>query len=197
MAKDYKAYSSKKKARKKVAGKSTRGSSKTSQASKSKRVGLWLVVAVLLVLFGFVLYWLSQHHDSKQKMKPVAVKKVVLVQPVQKLVLPKIKFEFYNMLTNAGAAPAQPDTVNVPQAKVAIANYIVQVASLKNPKDADSIKAKLVLDGFNVNITQTKNSSGTTWFRVQIGPFNNFDDAYDTQNRLRKNHFDGLIKKVT
>lgn len=183
MARDYKSYSSKK-------------SKKRKSKENNKRSLLWFVVIALIIVFGFSLYWLVDQNASKQS-KPVEIKKVIK-KKVEKLKqqTQKIKFDFYNMLPNQDVTVQQKQPQPVSNDTTSESTYIVQVASLRNSEDADAFKAKLALNGFNVDVKKTVNSSGNTWYRVQIGPYDNFDDAFDAQNNLRKDNFDGIIKKV-
>lgn len=182
MSKDYKGYNSKpKKARRKT---------------NSKKPLLWFAVFAIVVLAAFAGYWYLKHdyHPHKEVLpakKSVPVKAPAKMPPKK----PSVNFEFYNILTKQTVSVPNP-VVATPKAAQSTATYIVQVASLKDANVADSFKAKLALDGFNVQVKPIVNSSGNKWYRVQIGPYNTFDDAYDVLNNLRKNHFDGMVKKV-
>lgn len=178
MSKDYKSYSSQKK------------------KSSGKKFGTvkplwWLVIVVIVILLSTVLL-IKSHEKISQK---------IIIQPIKKLAQPvkpktePIKFEFYKMLSDQ-SVNLPSSTNNIPQTTVVQSTYIVQIASLKDPKVADNFKAKLALKGFNPQVKTIQSQSGTTWYRVQIGPYNNFDDAFDAQNNLRKANFDGLIKKL-
>lgn len=189
MSKDYKGYNSKpKKSRRK------RGSQQGS-----KKPLLWFTVIAVVVLVAFVGYWYLQndYHPHSKKSKPTpAAKPVAKAQPTAPPKKPSIKFEFYNILTKQTVSVPNPLPAAAPQTPQSTARYIVQVASLKDSNVADSFKAKLALDGFNVHVKPIVNSSGNTWYRVQIGPYNNYDDASDVLNTLRKDNFDGLVKKI-
>jgi cell division protein FtsN len=191
MAKDYKAYSSKK-------------PKKNKRKTSNKRGLLWLVVIVMVIIFIGGLYWLTKNRKPGEQSNALLnkVKTVIVNKPAATPTTPpeqKIKFDFYNILpkeqvnvnnTSNTSAPAKLQKVNT-------ATYIVQIASLKNFSDADTLKAKLALNGFTAQVKAVVNSSGNTWYRVQIGPYSNFDDAFDAQNNLRKARFDGLIKKMS
>lgn len=184
MPKDYKAYNSR--------------SKKSGKKRHSRKPLLWFSVFAVLVLVIFVGYWYIQHDKKFKFNKPTikpTVKPVVNNKP-QQPATPKIKFEFYNILTKQTVAVPNPDVTPSTTTPANTAQYIVQVASLKNAKVADSFRAKLALNGFAGQVKPVVNKSGNTWYRVQIGPFNNYDDASDTLNNLRKAHFDGMIKNI-
>ena len=186
MPKDYKGYNSKpKKTRRRKA--------------ESKKPLLWFSVVAIVILAAFVAYWYLPHdlHFSHKKsnVTPVIAAPKKSAEQTAAIQKPAINFEFYNILTKQTVTVPNPTLTTAPS-PAATTNYIVQVASLKNAKVADSMRAKLALDGFNVQVRAVVNSSGNTWYRIQIGPFNNYNDASDTLNNLRKHHSDGMIKTI-
>ena len=110
---------------------------------------------------------------------------------------PKPKFEFYTLLpemevvvpdedlAGAGSAPAESSaTVTVPASAAVEDNapgdtepalksghYILQVASFRSVKDADSLKAQLALLGFQPVVQTVAIDSDEKWHRVRIGPY--------------------------
>jgi cell division protein FtsN len=185
MSKDYKSYSANKKKK-----------SKKKKSSGKKPIVMWLVVVLLIVVFVSGLYWLSQLSSKKQSMKVVSVKVEKKKNPVKKKpIIPKIKFEFYNLLPkeNDNLPTVNTGTVQQPQEQI---RYILQVASLKNFSDADTMKAKLILNGYNVQVKKIT-STGTVWYRVQVGPFGSINAATNAQVTLRKEKFDSIIRKVS
>ncbi len=82
-------------------------------------------------------------------------------------------FDFYTIL------PANEIRVNVEPVKDAPAEefaFLLQAGSFQQYKDADSLRAKLILMGLETNIETAKLIGGHTWHRVQVGPF------YDRKN---------------
>ena len=185
MSKDYKSYSANKKKK-----------SKKKKSAGNKHVVMWLVVALLTVAFISGLYWLSQLNRRKPGMKVIPVKIEKEKKPAKKKpIIPKIKFEFYNLLPkeNDNLLTVNTSTIQQPQEQL---RYILQVASLKNFTDADTMKAKLILNGYNVQVKKIT-STGTVWYRVQVGPFGSIDAATNAQVTLRKEKFDSIIRKVS
>lgn len=79
---------------------------------------------------------------------------------------------------NITAAPAAA----VPQ-PAAGSGYLLQVGAFPNAGDAESLKAKLALQGFVANV-QSVNISGQTYHRVRLGPFRSATDLESTKQRL-------------
>ncbi|WP_318258768.1 SPOR domain-containing protein [Geobacter anodireducens] len=67
-----------------------------------------------------------------------------------------------NTAPEAMAQPSQP-------ASAAKETYSVQVASSKERKDADAIRAKLAEKGYSAYVTESTISGKGTWYRVRVG----------------------------
>jgi cell division protein FtsN len=75
-------------------------------------------------------------------------------------------------------------------------SYLVQVASFKTRHDADNMKAKLILKGFDVNVVQASQAQGS-WFRVVVGPYPDKASAQLAQLNLAKNErLNGMLRTV-
>jgi cell division protein FtsN len=87
---------------------------------------------------------------------------------------------------NAPAAVSQDVTAApanaVPQ-PVAGSGYLLQVGAFPNAADAETLKAKLALQGFVANV-QSVNIGGQTYNRVRLGPFRSATDLESTKQRL-------------
>jgi cell division protein FtsN len=79
---------------------------------------------------------------------------------------------------NITAAPAAA----VPQ-PAAGSGYLLQVGAFPHAGDAESLKAKLALQGFVANV-QSVNIGGQTYHRVRLGPFRSATDLESTKQRL-------------
>ena len=69
--------------------------------------------------------------------------------------------------------------------------WVLQVASFRNPADADAQRARLLLMGMDV-ITQRTEVNGATWNRVIVGPF----DSAVTRDRARKKLAEAKISSI-
>lgn len=61
--------------------------------------------------------------------------------------------------------------------------YLLQVGAFPNAADAESLKAKLALQGFVANI-QSVTLSGQTYHRVRLGPFSSATQLEATKQKL-------------
>lgn len=114
------------------------------------------------------------------------------VSPDKQVVLPS---------TPDAAPPTAPSTTLLPPAsskKTSIpkdqehANYLLQMASLKNYADADRLKAQLTMLGFDVYIVPYK-GNGQIYNRVVMGPYSSRSAAVQQQTLLQKRHVPSIL----
>ena len=96
-----------------------------------------------------------------------------------------------------------PPTLNIddessrPVVKVAksVGGYAIQVGSFRMLREAQRMKANLVMKGFAAEIA-TVNQQSTYWYRVMIGPFSSMSQAQQVQLAFsRAEHISGMIRK--
>jgi cell division protein FtsN len=80
---------------------------------------------------------------------------------------------------NITAAPAAP----APSTPAAGSGYLLQVGAFPNPSDAETLKAKLAMQGFVASV-QSVNVGGQAYHRVRLGPFRSATDLESTKQRL-------------
>jgi cell division protein FtsN len=80
---------------------------------------------------------------------------------------------------NVTAAP--PSAVAAPTP--AASGYLLQVGAFPSASDAETLKAKLALQGFVANV-QSVNVGGQTYHRVRLGPFHSATDLESVKQRL-------------
>ncbi|GAB2541167.1 SPOR domain-containing protein [Rhodanobacter koreensis] len=79
---------------------------------------------------------------------------------------------------NITAAPAS--AVPTPAAG---SGYLLQVGAFPNAADAETLKAKMALQGFIANV-QSVSINGQTYHRVRLGPFRSATELESTKQRL-------------
>lgn len=100
---------------------------------------------------------------------------------------PRVDYTFYGILP--GDKPAKP--IPPPESKDI---WWLQVAALKNPADADKLKARLILLGLQV-ATQKVESGEIALYRVRVGPYKREDDALGDLDTLAANNFEPRLFK--
>lgn len=74
--------------------------------------------------------------------------------------------------------------------------YVLQVGSFKNFGEADNLKAKLTMLGFDVKV-KSGQKAGVAWHRVYIGAFANSQLANQVQQQLKEQQISSIMVKVS
>lgn len=72
--------------------------------------------------------------------------------------------------------------------------YLLQVGAFPNAADAETLKAKLALQGFVANV-QSVNVGGQTYHRVRLGPFHSATRLESIKQRLTKAGINSIALK--
>ncbi|OOG57952.1 SPOR domain-containing protein [Rhodanobacter sp. C03] len=80
---------------------------------------------------------------------------------------------------NIVAAPASA----LPPPSTTGSGYLLQVGAFPNAADAETLKAKMALQGFIANV-QSVSINGQTYHRVRLGPFHSATELESTKQRL-------------
>lgn len=71
--------------------------------------------------------------------------------------------------------------------------YFLQIASFRNIKDADALKGKLTLAGFNVIIQTVRLPNGEVWHRVKSNKVANIELALNLHSQLKVHQINAVI----
>jgi len=104
---------------------------------------------------------------------------------------PRVDYTFYGILP--GDKPAKPSLPTLPPPK-STEIWWLQVAALKNPADADKLKARLALLGLQVAMLKV-DSGGVPLYRIRVGPYKREDDALGDLDTLAANNFEPRLFK--
>ena len=94
------------------------------------------------------------------------------------------------------AIPGKSKTINKDKQKNLAEtdkNLTIQVASLKDSKDADEIVARLKKKGYPAYRTSSNIPGKGLWHRVRIGYFKDKSEAGSTLNKLKKEKFKAIL----
>jgi len=73
--------------------------------------------------------------------------------------------------------------------------YFLQLASFKDYKDADNLRAKLILSGIDVDIFKAKLDNGAVWYRVKSKKTQNYQEVDKLKNKLLAFRVKAIILK--
>jgi len=120
----------------------------------------------------------------------------------------KPKFDFYNLLPDQEVLvpdeeierqvrkapkprPQEPEPATPPKSAQDGKRYVVQVSSFRSNKDANTLKAKLGLLGLRARVNRA-NIKGSTWYRVQLGPYSSAAAMQDVRKQLASSGYQSL-----
>jgi cell division protein FtsN len=184
---------------------------KSRRSSTKSGNGLWLITGLLVLIVAAGLYYLkNQPLPASQEQ----ASKHAAAQHTKTAAENKPQFDFYTVLpgqktanpTPAASttavtpppvktlpAPNSTQTSTKPAANVS-GKYLLQIAAVKDFSQADSLKAHLTLQGYDVKITKIKVGSAT-WNRVDVGPYTSLSAAQTAQASLKKQNVKSILVK--
>lgn len=114
--------------------------------------------------------------------------------PVLPNALEKPIFEFYDTLMNSEVISTNPDTNTQHQndGQKTQPVYMLQAASFKKLADADSLKARLILEGLDVQLAEF-NNRGEIYHRVMVGPFSDSHKMNEAKKTLATHQLTPIV----
>jgi len=101
-------------------------------------------------------------------------------------------FEFYETLQNSTVAvDVEPETT----AEVTEFDYMLQVASFKSHDDADRLRARLTLEGIDVQLKRVSSTKNGQWYRLMAGPFETRSKMASVRTKLAAHDLTPLVLK--
>jgi len=151
------------------------------------------------------------HRNDSAKNKPLngsdtpaadtkSAPKAELIKPEKTEGKASDEYSFYSVLSET----EQPVNINKPapinkkpEGPIdAQPSYMLQAGSFKDNSVADSVRAKLLLEGLPVNVQPVKIRDNETWYRVMVGPFTNPAAASEAKDVLAKNKINSMLLQV-
>lgn len=112
----------------------------------------------------------------------------------------KPRFEFYKVLTDKpdATAPAEPAAKQQPARATTVESrplaadepYFLQAGSFHNAEDAEKLKARLALLGFESSTQTATIPDKGVWHRVRTGPYKNANEMNQARDLLKQNGVD-------
>ncbi len=104
-------------------------------------------------------------------------------------------FDFYTILPETESAVTEREIKDNPTI-IKLDSTFLQVGAFQNEADADNMKAKLALQGFEAVVQTASIPDKGKWHRVRIGPLNNVEQINRISSSLKDNGFNASIIKV-
>jgi cell division protein FtsN len=90
------------------------------------------------------------------------------------------------------APPLHPAVPTLAPVAPGGASYLLQAGAFRGQEDADSMRAKLALVGFEARIVAAE-VNGTTFYRVRVGPYAQLDEMNRARSRLAENGIEASV----
>ncbi len=103
------------------------------------------------------------------------------------------KFDFYTILPETESTVTEQE---VKESSIKKDNYFLQVGAFQNEADADNMKAKLALQGFEAVVQTAAIPEKGVWHRVRVGPLNDIVQINKIRGELTTNGFNTDLIKV-
>lgn len=75
-------------------------------------------------------------------------------------------------------------------------SYLLQVGAFKNSEDAEQMRARMAILGFEARVSETERD-GATFHRVRLGPYPSIEELNKAKGRLSENGVDSVVIRVT
>jgi cell division protein FtsN len=113
----------------------------------------------------------------------------------------KPKFDFYKILPGSEEPVSEKELNEAgkaakgqPEATKGV--YFIQAGSFQNPADADNLKAKIAILGFESSVEPTVLPEKGTWYRVRLGPYTTLEELNRVRRTLSQSGIDASLVKL-
>jgi cell division protein FtsN len=110
----------------------------------------------------------------------------------------KTRFDFYTILPDSESKVSTDEEnklKNNETQPVVKKDYFLQIGAFQTAEEADNMKAKLALQGFEA-VVQTATIADGVWHRVRVGPLKDLDQINKTKSDLLNSGFKADLIKV-
>ncbi len=186
-----------------------RGASKSKSAGKTTPVSMpnWVWLLAGLVIGVFVAF-LAGLMPSAKDVRTVAEQVASASVDEQKKDNQPV-FDFYTLLPESEVTVSIPDpapaktqpkkkeqNAALPATSTKPKKYLLQAGSFRSSKDAERLRAQLLLEGLTPKVERVNVGGGETWHRVQLGPFTDRASLQSAQKVLAGQNIDSLLLQL-
>ena len=182
-----------------------RGKQPKKTTKPKASVGRSLLTLGIAISFIGGLWFLAQQPKDQTAPAPATTASPVDVKPIAKPASEsaeeapesadnKSGFDFYNLLPESQVTPQKVEAYkSTPKDPSKKTNVLLQAGSFRKLEDAERLRAQLILLNLpNVVTDKTTSSSGSVWYRVRLGPFDNRSMLNKAEDILAQNNIVSL-----
>jgi cell division septation protein DedD len=104
-------------------------------------------------------------------------------------------FRFYDMLPDSEVVPPQVDEYT-PGPGQTTSDYLVQTGSFRTKADAERQRAQIAFQGLRAYVSRIDMEGGSTWFRVNVGPFSSRSQMNSAVDKLVSINIEPLVRRI-
>ncbi|GAA3569457.1 MULTISPECIES: SPOR domain-containing protein [Marinobacter] len=104
-------------------------------------------------------------------------------------------FRFYEMLPDSEVVPPDVEEYAPGPARQQY-DYLVQTGSFRKPEDAERQRAQIAFQGMRAQVSRIDLDSGSTWYRVNVGPFTSRTKMNAALDKLVSINIQPLVRKI-
>lgn len=175
---------------------------KRPAAAKSQHGGLslrWILsLAAVGGFIGFIAYLNSlptSDHPQKTETAPARPPATEEQAPETTASEEKPGFRFYDMLPDSEVVPPEVEEYTPGPGQTTF-DYLVQTGSFRKPEDAERQRAEIAFQGLRAKVKRIDLDSGSTWYRVNVGPFTSRSQMNAAIDKLVKLNIQPLVRKI-
>jgi len=185
-------------ARKAQHNKRNQKSANKSQQRKAVSKPLILFTALALAGLVFGLYKLTSVKPETTAPAPAVKTKKTTAAPQTISKPAEEEYDFYNMLPQSEviAPKVKEYSSNKPNGSAQQYQYLLQAGSFRSATEADKLRAKLLLEGLNVQTSKVTSKNGSVWHRVMVGPFISRSKLNSAQDILAEANTESMVIKI-
>ncbi|KXI30521.1 SPOR domain-containing protein [Paraglaciecola hydrolytica] len=162
-----------------------RGRGKKAPPPPPKRTLPWPRIVITLSLLAAFGYFLWSIKGTAPEKPQVATQPAATQQEKDALPdMPKEEWEFITSL------PEYTVEVEVEERAKSTVRYLMQCGSFKVRSQAEELKAKIAFQGLEA---QVRNSEGSSWYRVILGPYESKRHAEADRHTLQRAKINGCV----
>ncbi|MCC5879957.1 MAG: SPOR domain-containing protein [Idiomarina sp.] len=163
------------------------------QGPNRRPLGLVLVALLIVAMFVAALMWLKNNNEQDTgpdgpilftdttEQAPVAPPQATLDALPD---APQERWQYIEELENHSVE------VIIPEREEA-RRRLMQCGSFRRESDAQELRARIAMAGYESQVRRTESAQHGAWFRVILGPFDGVRPAQTVNNQLRRNNIHG------
>lgn len=104
-------------------------------------------------------------------------------------------YKFYDLLPDSEVVPPKVEEYTPGPGQTTF-DYLVQTGSFRTQTDAERQRAQIAFQGLRAHVSRIDLDSGSTWYRVNVGPFTSRSQMNSAVDKLVSINIEPLVRKV-